>query len=222
MFPQHINTCRKENTGVILEKQNMKQCPQFRRWTLSRTDISSTPPRPVVPSTMPQVRIDHFSAWAMSERRIAASLLKSLSLHGLLLSCGSHLFFLPSIFFSNKERGIFVHSENQSSAANWPPHSCGKRREKHTVDQRHIESGATRQQVVLSLRRGPWALGWNGHRASLLWDERRRRCCLWSGWVAEYWAVTKAEAHGSTCPLNFTADVRFLPRVLVAVSLFSE
>lgn len=51
------------------------------------------------------------------------------------------------------------------------------------------ELGATHQQVALSLRRGPWALEWNGQTGFLLWDEWRWHRCLWSPWLAEYWGA---------------------------------
>lgn len=162
-----------------------------------------------------QVHIHHSCAWVMSQSRTrAAHPPKS---HRLLLVNLNDFSF--SIFSLDKHcRSISVCSENQSSVATGHPPRWQAQNEKHSRPW-HIELGATRQQVVLSLRSGPWAPEWNGQRGFLLWDERRRRCCFWSGWVAEYWGdAAGAEARGSARPPNFTVEVRRPPYMLVATA----
>lgn len=143
----------------------------------------------------------------VSRRRTGAAYqLKSLSY----IDCCwwiSTIFLFP-FSFQQHCRSISVRSGNQSSVATGHPPQWQVQNEKHSRPW-HTELGATCQQVVLSLRCGPWALEWNGQRGFLLWDEWRRRCCFWSGWVAEYWGVAaKAEDRGSACPPNFTVEVR--------------
>lgn len=114
-------------------------------------------------------------------------------------------------FISTTLQKYLVWSENQSSVAAGYPLQWQAQNEKHSRPW-HIELGATRQQVVLSLLCGPWALEWNGHRCSLLWDEWRRLCCFWSSWVAEYWGTgANVEILRSTCPPNFTVEVSSPP-----------
>lgn len=124
----------------------------------------------------------------------------------------STIFLSPfSCFFQQHCRSISVRYKNQSSVATGHPLQWQAQNEKHSRPW-HIELGAKHQQVVLSPCCGPWALEWNGQRSSLLWDEWRRQRCFWSGWVAEYWGVkAKAETRGSTCPTNFTVEVRSSP-----------
>lgn len=131
--------------------------------------------------------------------------LKVTPLHRLLLVNLHYFSFRFS--FQQHRRSVAICSGSQWSVATGHPPQWQVQNEKHSRPW-HIELGATRQQVVLSPRRGLWVLEWNGQRGFLLWDEWRWRCCFWSAWVAEYWGIaTEAEDRGSACPPNFTVEV---------------
>lgn len=158
-----------------------------------------------------QVHIHHSCAWVMSQSRTRAAYPPKS--HRLLLVNLNDFSF--SIFFSTNTAEVSLSAQRTNRV--WQLWQA--QNEKHSRPW-HIELGATRQQVVLSLRSGPWAPEWNGQRGFLLWDEWRRRCYFWSGRVAEYWGdAAEAEASGSTCPPNFTVEMRQPPYMLVATAM---
>lgn len=133
------------------------------------------------------------------------------------IRCLSHRFpwVKPNVFFIDKKCN---HFRNQSSVATvYPPQWQTNEKKKTHSRAWHTELGAKHQQVALSLRRGPWALEWNGQRGFVLCDEWRWRCCLWSDCLAGYrGAAAKVEDHRSARPRDFTAEAGLSSRMLVA------
>lgn len=108
--------------------------------------------------------------------------------HFLTKTPGIVTFFFPPFSFW-QHRSTSVCSGNQSSVTTAHPQQWQVQNEKYSRPWL-IDFGATREQAVLSLRCGPWALEWNGQKGSLLWDECGKPSCFWSSRAAENWVST--------------------------------